>query len=816
MNPLSPANPLLQLFDSHAPEDLRLSWPLPAAHWNEAAPVGNGRLGAMVFGGTHRARIQINDSTVWSGTPAGPADALTGVLAGGAGPDRLAEVRAALGKHDHRTAESLLMTFQGRYSQEYLPYADLLMTLGSGREQAVHHGRTLDLDDGVVQEDLDLDGRRIRRLTWASAPAGALCVALAVDGGRVDLRLALDSPLRVVHTGYSADGAVLGVEIPVDGAPSHETSVAEPLRWADGPVDGYDPYGAVALRVATDGRVTADDDGWAVQGMSYALLTLASSTSAADHWSGRGPRSRTEHREAAAATAAAALARGAETLLREHRADLRDLLGAGALEIGPRRAGTFDVVRDVLGGGDELLTATVLFQLGRYLLASASRPGAGPPANLQGIWNADLRPAWSSNYTVNINTQMNYWGAEAAGLGACHEPLFDLLDRLARTGAPVARELYGARGWVAHHNTDPWGWALPVGGGHGDPSWSMWQMGGVWLSQHLWDHYEFTLDQEFLRDRGWPVLRGAALFCLDWLVEDGDGGLGTVPSTSPENLFRSPEGRPESLTRSSAMDTALIRALFERSLRAAAVLGLDDPVTAEIGAALPRLPRPQVTAGGWLQEWADDLPEVDPAHRHLSQMIAVHPLDQIDPDRTPELAAAALRLLDRRGPGAMGWSWSWKIALRARLRDAATARELLLEATRPFPGDPDQPGPVTGREWGGLLPNLFSTHPPFQMDGNYGLMAAVVEMLVQSQGGVIRVLPALPEQWPDGACRGIRCRGGLAVDLAWSDGRLAALTVRRLHGDDGPVQLEYQGRRSQIQMPRGSSVDLGADLEVLC
>ncbi|MFC1401621.1 MULTISPECIES: glycosyl hydrolase family 95 catalytic domain-containing protein [Streptacidiphilus] len=808
--------------DSPAPSEeqdhrLRLSWPRPAAVWNEAAPVGNGRLGAMVFGGAHSARIQINDSTVWSGTPGGPAAALEQVLARGAGPERLAEVREALRKQDHATAEALLMDFQGDYSQEYLPYADLLMTLGADGEgpgEAAYLGRTLDLDDGVVEEELELDGLRVRRLTWASAPAGALCVSLAVEGGRTDLRLALTSPLRVVHSGYDHAGGVLGVEIPVDGAPSHEPSVAEPLRYADAPVDGYDPYGAVALSIATDGRVGTDEGGWSVQGMSYALLTFASSTSAADHWAGRRSRTRQEHRDAAAATASDALALGADELLRGHRADLRALLGSAELTIGPRRAGTFDVERDVLGGGDELLTATVLFQLGRYLLASASRPGAGPPANLQGIWNADLRPAWSSNYTVNINTQMNYWGAEAAGLGPCHEPLFDLLDRLARTGGPVARELYGARGWVTHHNTDMWGWALPVGMGHGNPSWAIWMTGGVWLSQHLWDHYEFTRDTGFLRDRAWPVLRGAALFCLDWLVDDGNGFLDTLPGTSPENLFRAADGGPRSLTRSPAMDSALIRALFERTLRTAELLGLDDdPVTAEIGAALPRLRPPLVSAGGWLQEWAEDLPEVDPTHRHLSQMVAVHPLGQIDPDATPELAAAALRLMDRRGPGAMGWSWAWKTVLRARLRDAATARALFLEASGPLAADPDTDAAVDGSQWGGLLPNLFSTHPPFQIDGNYGLMAALTEMVLQSHAGTVHLLPALPAEWPQGRARGLRCRGGVEVDFAWSGGVPSLVTVRRVNGDGAePVLVRFAERTVTLKLAVGEQAVLDAGL----
>jgi alpha-L-fucosidase 2 len=771
----------------------------------------------MVFGGVRRGRWQLNDSTVWSGTPSTPAEGLADVLAAGAGPERLSEVRAAIRAQDYRRAEELLMSFEGRYSQEYLPFVDLWMSLdgdgeaGTDADAGDYRGRTLNLDNGVVTEEFVLDGRRIVRRTWASRPAGAICVVVEAADGTVDIDLELTSELRVVQrTGLS-----IAVELPVDGAPTHEPS-AEPHRYADGPVAGYDPYGVAAMAIDTDGGVHVTDGVARVTGLSRLLLVVTSSTSGADFWSGNGPMSRDGHRDRAARNAHAALRLGADQLRHDHETDLRGLLAGTDLTIGTRRAGTFDVAEDVLSGKDEQLTATVIVQLGRYLLASASRPGGGPPPNLQGIWNKELSPPWSSNYTLNINTQMNYWGAETAGLGECHDPLFRLIERLSETGAPVARRLYGARGWLAHHNTDMWGWASPVGMGHGNPSWAIWQMGGVWLTQHLWDHFEFHQDLDFLRQRAWPLMRGCAEFCLDWLVEGEDGLLDTIPSTSPENLFISRAGTTEALTVSTGMDHALIRALFTRCLAAADLLGLDDPVCAEIRAALPRLRPPRLTADGRLLEWGEDHVEQDPHHRHVSQLVAVYPLNQIDPDWTPELADAARATLERRGPGAMGWSWSWKIALRARLRDAAVARELLLEATRLFPGDPSQDGPVTGTEWGGLLPNLFSTHPPFQMDGNFGLMAAVVELVVQSQGEVIRVLPALPDQWPEGSCRRVRARGGLAVDLAWSHGRLTTLTVHRLHGADGPVHVEYRGRRCQVLVARGSSVDLGAELEVLC
>jgi Glycosyl hydrolase family 65, N-terminal domain len=799
-------------------DDLVLAWPRPASSWFEAAPVGNGRLGAMVFGGVRRSLLQINDSTVWSGRPEGPADALAEVLAAGAGPDRLAEVRQAVRDEDHRRAENLLMSFEGNYSQEYLPFTDLWMTLES-TDDAAYRGRTLNLDDGVVTEVIDLGGRTVRRRTWASRPAQAVCVEVTVEGGTADMRLELSSPLRVVHRAAERSGLTLGVEVPVDGAPLHEPDVSEPLRYAAPVPGGYDPFAAAAVRIDTDGEASTSEGIWSVHGMSRALLVLTSSTSAADFWArpadAAPSATREQHLERAAGDAAAAVAAGADELLRAHRQDIRALLSPTGLAIGARRAGTFDVEHEILTGTDEKLLATVMFQLGRYLLASASRPG-GPPANLQGIWNADLRPAWSSNYTININTQMNYWGAETAGLPECHEPLFDLIERLSQTGAQVSRELYGAGGWVTHHNTDMWGWALPVGMGHGNPSWAIWMMGGVWLAHHLWEHFEFGQDLDFLRDRGWPLLRGCAEFCLDWLVDGPDGWLDTIPSTSPENLFVSRLSTPESLSYSTTMDMALIRALFSDCLSAAEALGLDDPIRGRIETAMPRLRPPQIATDGRLREWVDDLPEQDPHHRHLSFQAGVYPLGQIDPVRTPALAAAALRSLNARGPGAMGWSWAWKIALRARLRDATAARELFLEATHPYSDDPAVNAPVDGSLWGGLLPNLFSTHPPFQIDGNYGLTAALLEMVVQSHGGVIHVLPAIPDEWPDGSAWGVRCRGGWTVDLEWRQGELTTLTVRNelRDGTTRTARIRRGQTSAELTLAGGEEVRLGPSLDV--
>jgi alpha-L-fucosidase 2 len=807
--------------------DLILAWPQPASSWFEAIPVGNGRLGAMVFGGVQRSRLQVNDSTLWSGTPDGPAVGVAEVLAAGAGPQRLAELRRAILDEDYRRAEAMAMSFEGRYSQEYLPFVDLWLSLSAG-SQASYGGRALNLDTGVVGEAVDLgDGRTLRRRTWASRRAQALCVSVTVEGGTADLTVELSSPLPVVHRRTDPSGFDLAVRVPVEGAPLHERGVAEPLRYAEPGTAGYDPVAAAAVRIDTDGTVVVGQDAWTVRGMTYALLTLASSTSSGEFWAQRPGTSTSagtweQHRDAAAQRAGSALEIGADELLQAHEKDLGSLLGATRLAIGARRGGTVEVAADILDGSDEKLVATVIFQLGRYLLASASRPGAGPPANLQGIWNAELRPPWSSNYTLNINTEMNYWGAEAAGLSECHEPLLDLVERLSHTGAQVSRQLYGARGWVAHHNTDMWGWALPVGMGQGNPSWAIWMMGGVWLSQHVWEHFAFTQDTGFLRDRGWPLMRGCAEFCLDWLVDTGAGWLDSIPATSPENLFISRLGSVESLSYSPTMDVTLIRALFTNCLDAAQTLGVaDDPVCREIHAALPRLRPALLTRDGRLREWVEDHREHDPMHRHLSHLAGLYPLDQIDAERTPDLAEAARRTLDAKGPGAFGWSWAWKIALRARLGDGEAAGDLLREATRPYTRDPLKPGPVNpdpldSSQWGGLVPNLFSAGPPFQIDGNYGLMAAILELIVQSHGGVIRVLPAVPRAWPDGSAYGVRCRGGWSVDLVWRGGALDWLTVRNIRPEGpGTARIRYAATTVTVLLGAGEDIRLGADLTVL-
>ncbi|WP_311257621.1 glycosyl hydrolase family 95 catalytic domain-containing protein [Microbacterium sp. WCS2018Hpa-9] len=792
-------------------DTLRLTWDAPATQWEEATPLGNGRIGAMSFGGSD-GRYQLNDATVWSGTPDGPAQALAKVRAGGAGPERLAKVRKALASGDVREAEALLMAFEGPYSQEFLPLADLHARVeGAEPEQAsVSPARILDIDAATLTESLRVPGGRAVRRSWVSAPAQALIVDITADAD-FDATLELSTLLR----GRIADtlgSLILDVQAPIDGAPLHEES-GDPLRYSEDATD-FDAYAAVAIALDSDGEVRRTDDRLVVHGARRLLVALSTSSRAGLWWADADGDWRIASREAirdrARQRADAAAHRGAAALLAEHVADRRRTTRA-RFAIGSRREGAWNIERDVLRGSDPLLKATIAAEYGMYLLASSSRAGS-PAANLQGIWNDQLQPAWSSNYTININTEMNYWASPVLLSPDVIEPLIALVEHIARNGTDTARELYGARGWVAHHNSDVWGWSLPVGDGHGAASWAIWMMGGVWLTHNLWDAYEFSGDRELLRARIWPLMRGAVEFCLDWLIPDADGALHTAPSTAPENSYVAADGRPTPLGLTATSDLSLIGSLFERALVAIDELEIDDALEAEVRDALSALTPLRVGSDGRLLEWSAEVQEHEPLHRHLSPVVGLYPLDTVTPERTPELFEASVRMIDARGPGAMGWSWAWKIALRARARQGDIAASLLEEALTPFDGDATRHGPVDGSEWGGLLPNLFSTHPPFQIDGNLGFPAAIAEMLVQSHGGRVHLLPALPTSWSHGDVQGIAVRPGLVLDLAWHRGIVTSAVLHNPGHEDLTVVVTAGERDVTVDVAAGASTDIPVSL----
>jgi len=782
-------------------KSMTLWYTQPAAEWVEALPVGNGRLGAMVFGGPAAEHLALNEDTLWAGGPRewDNPDAL----------DILPRVRQLLADGNTVEAEALCKLMQGPFTESYLPMGDLYLDF-PGHDEPADYRRDLDIATGLARVSYRVGDTTFTREIFVSTLDQVVVVRLACDtpgGLNFTARLASQIPYTVEPRPVSG-GAVLRGKGPKHAEPSYRDDMANPLVYDESPNGPGMTFEMHLTAVDDEGRmVFGEEGGLTVSGATAVtvLLSAATSFNGSDRCpgcQGKAPGMR------AATDLEAARDRPYAHMLADHRADHRRFFDRVTLDLPTTPAADLptDERLAALHGekeGDPQLAA-LFFQYGRYLLIASSRPGT-QAANLQGIWNDQMRPPWSSNYTININTQMNYWPAETTNLAACHLPLIDLVEELAPNGRATARTNYGCGGWTAHHNTDIWRQTGPVGDwGWGMPKWANWPMGGAWLAQHVWEHYAFSGDEEYLRHRGYPLIRGAAEFCLDWLVEDDQGLLVTAPSTSPENDFIiDEEGNTCSVSTASTMDMAITWDVFTNCIEAGEILDVDADFRATLRAARDRLYPPHIGRHGQLQEWSLDWDDPTDHHRHVSHLFGLHPGRQITVRNTPALAAAAKRSLELRGDGGTGWSKAWKINFWARFEDGDHARKMLFEALAD-----------------NTYPNLFDAHPPFQIDGNFGATAGIAEMLLQSHvrsGGPVspwevHLLPALPAAWSEGKVTGLRARGGLEVDIAWRDGALGGATIRA--SLDGPCVVRYGEHVVTFDTHAGEVYHLDGELTV--
>jgi alpha-L-fucosidase 2 len=771
----------------------------PATVFEDALPLGNGRIGAMVYGGVEKERISLNEATLWAGYPVDPN-------MNPAAKNYLPLIREALFAEEYKKADSLTRFIQGKFSSSYAPLGNLIIDFGI--KEASNYKRRLDLNTGIHQVSFDADATYYTRETFVSHPDQVLLMKFKSSGkNKMNISLSFNSLLS--HKVEAELGAFLLFKNKVQ-MKGIAPSLAEPnYRGNIKDAVQYDSiksmrFVADAGVYKTDGKIKTVGDKLIVDGATEIILfvSLATSFNGFD----KNPAMQGKDELGISYQHLKKLTnKKYEEIKVKHVQDFSSFYNRVQLNLenrDRRTIATDERLRQFAKGAADNDLASLYFQFGRYLMISASRTPE-VPMNLQGIWNEQVRPPWSSNYTININTEMNYWAAETANLSEFHRPLFGFIKNLSKTGAVTAKTFYGVDGWVAHHNSDIWAMSNPVGDfGKGDPVWANWTMGGAWLATHLWEHFLFTNDTVFLKNTAYPILKQAAVFCQQFLVKDANGKWVTAPSTSPENVFINNKGFKGAVLYGGTADLAMIRELFSNVVDAEAVLKNDVDFSSQLKKMNADLYPYQIGQKGNLQEWYYDWEDEDPKHRHISHLYGLYPGTSITMKKTPELANAVKRSLELRTNNGTGWSIAWKINLWARLQNSERAYDALKTIMTYYPADKNEVKMVGG----GTYPNLLDAHPPFQIDGNFGATSGIIEMLMQSHDGEIILLPALPESWKSGSIKGIKARGGFTVGLAWEDGNLRTATI--VPSINRTVDVVYKGRRWKTSLNKPLTITL--------